>query len=173
MLLLVCGNCQEDVLKASSVAENLASFSGRRTFKSCCSAETRLKLQEVINARNTAFVLFSYIFTGTSFGRWGLLSGLWRAGELCSPHANGMHLSQLRAGVISTHVLFTSALMLSHWLSVYPLSFLQMENSWAKVKFMSKSPTLLSYQGSSCFFWHINSSTEVWLIIKICNLAAY
>lgn len=60
MLLLVCGNCQGDVLKTPSVAETLASFSGSRTFKSCCSVETRMKLQEVINALNTAFVLFSY-----------------------------------------------------------------------------------------------------------------
>lgn len=113
------------------------------------------------------------VFTGTIFGRWGLLPGLWRAGELCSPHANGMYLSQLRASVISIHVPFISVLMLSHWLSVYPLSFLQMENSWAKVKFMPKSPALLSYQGSSCFFWHINPSADVLLIIKMCNLAAY
>lgn len=75
---------------------------------------------------------------------------------------------------------FTFVLMLSHWLSVYPLSFLQMGNSWAKVKFKSKFPAPSSFniptsfpgQESSSCFWDTNPITDVLLIIRTLTLEA-
>jgi hypothetical protein len=109
---MVCGRCQEDVLKTPSVTDNLASSPRRRVFK--------LWREEVQTPRGhqsfyTAFVLFSYkYFYWNNFWQMKPTLRTVERGEFCSPHANGMHLSQLRANVISIHVLFTSVLMLSH-----------------------------------------------------------
>lgn len=62
------------------------------------------------------------IFTGTFFWQPRLALRTVERGKVCSPHANGMHLSQLRARVIWYQILFAFVLMLSHWLSVCPLS---------------------------------------------------
>lgn len=100
---------QEEVLKPPIVTRTLASFTGReREFPSpCCCGEISS------NGRRSAVLLtlplccfHINIFTGTSSGNEGSLSGLWREGKLCSPHANGMHLSQLRVSVIWYHVPF-------------------------------------------------------------------
>lgn len=105
------------------------------------------------------------------FWQRSLARGLWRAGKLCSLHANGMHLNQLRAGVIWNHVLFHFWCFPTDSVStLYP--FFKWETAGLKSSPCPNSPLHSPIKEAAAVSDTVNPITDVLLITKMLNLAA-